>query len=321
MPNNKADQSHLKGATTPSNARTRKQNQIIPVTPTRRSARQQLSEEYEPYVTSPSTAQSRFKQAKKNTAGIPNPRTPRSGVSSNAFGINAYPTPLSISSSRLKTDRMTSNNNPEHLSEEMLQSAFYRSYFESMSPLAMKSDYYHKSKIHRHQRNTSDIPLQDLYQAPSSSITIFSFRSALNLAREKKKWLLINIQSATVPACRILNREIWRHPEIADIVRQSFIFLQINHNDERAEAYFGKYYGVLDLDEESQGIVCAGNNRKCLQLPHIALLDPVSGHRWKVWDGPGLPDKDRFLADLSEYEMVGEGEWCEWGTGVIGERV
>lgn len=97
--------------------------------------------------------------------------------------------------------------------------------------------------------------------------------------------------------------------------------MQLNHNDERAEAYFGKYYGFLYLDEKSEGMLCAGNNRKIIiQLPHIALLDPVSGYRWKVWEGPGLPDKDRFLADISEFEMVGEGDWCERGKGVIRER-
>lgn len=47
----------------------------------------------------------------------------------------------------------------------------------------------------------------------------------------------------------------------------------------------------------------AGNN---IELPHIAPLHPISGHRWKVWEGPGLPDKSVFLADLKEYEMIGE---------------
>lgn len=195
----------------------------------------------------------------------------------------------------------------------------------------MKFDYYNTSKTHRRQRHTSEIPLhdlyhskkgkercqnqrddseiplQDLYVAPHSPISKFSFYSALNLAREKKKCLLVNIQSATVPACRILNRELWRHPGIADIVSRSYLFLQINHNDERAKAYIGNYYGIFALDEESGGMVVAGNNRKIIQLPHIAVLDPFSGHRWKVWDGPGLPDKSAFLADLKEYEMAGEG--------------
>ena len=102
---------------------------------------------------------------------------------------------------------------------------------------------------------------------------------------------------------------------------QSFLFLQLDKKDGRIGSYLETYYGVFNLDEEGERVVCASNNnRKSLQLPHIALLDPVSGHRWKVWDGPGLPNKDLFLADLCEYEMVGEGGWCEWGKGVIRER-
>lgn len=96
--------------------------------------------------------------------------------------------------------------------------------------------------------------------------------------------------------------------------------MQLDQKDERVEPYLRIYYDVFDLDGEGEGMIWAANNRKFLRLPHIALLDPVSGHRWKVWNGPGLPDKDLFLADLCEYEMVGEGGWCEWGKGVIRER-
>ncbi|MCJ1349106.1 hypothetical protein MMC31_007342, partial [Peltigera leucophlebia] len=65
--------------------RTRALNFIIPITPIRRSARGQSSEEDEAYVTPPNIPQSRFKQAKKNTSGIVNPRTPRAALSSNAL--------------------------------------------------------------------------------------------------------------------------------------------------------------------------------------------------------------------------------------------
>ncbi|MCJ1346899.1 hypothetical protein MMC31_005119 [Peltigera leucophlebia] len=349
--------------------RTRALNFIIPITPIRCSARGQSSEDDEAYVTPPNTPQSRFKQAKKNTSGVVNPRTPRAALSSNALETKSYPTPLSVPSSRLKTGKMTFNtSNPQQPSGEILHSSFHRASFENISPLAMKSDHYIKGKTHHHQRDSSEIPLKDLYNsnksktnrhqrdsseiplkdlynsnksktnrhyhqrdaseiplkdmylAPTSIVSTFSLLAATNYAHAKKRWLLINIQSATMPACGILNRDIWRHPNIANIVNQSFIFLQLNHSDARAEAYFGKYYGVKYVHEESEGMLCAGNHHKIIQLPHIALVDPVSGRRWKIWNGPGLPDKDRFLADLSEYEMVGEGEWCEWGTGVIGER-
>lgn len=284
--------------------------------------------------------QSRYKQAKKITYSVANLRTP---LSSNAFGIGSYPTPVSIPS-RTKTSRIRFNtSNHQRPSEEILPSTFHRSSFECISPLAMKFNYYNKSKTHHNQRDTSEtlvqnldhnnsnknhcrqchpfkIPLQDPYIAQPSPISNFSFHSAMNLAREKKRWLLINIQSGNMPACGALDRKLWRHPDIANIVSQSFLFLQLDQSDERVESYLGIYYEVFDLDEEGEVMVCNHNNRKFLRLPHIALLDPVSGHRWKVWGGPGLPDRDLFLADLCEYEMIGEGGWCEWGKGVIRER-
>ena len=344
-PNDQTNLSLAKEVTHPP-PKTRKRHVVIPFPSTRRNVQRQSSEEYEPHVTRSSSAQTRFKQTKKNTSGIVNPSTPRTGLSSNPSGTDSYPTPSSLSASRLDTGRMTPNTgNPQAPSEWILHSSFHRSSFESMSPLAMKSDHYNEGKTHRHQRdeseiplqvrynknktkthhlhhqrNTSDISLKDMYLSPTS-LSKFSFRSALNLAREKRKWLLINLQSATVPACAILNREIWHHPDIADIVSQSFVFLQLDHNDERADAYRERYYGGFDLDvEDGEEMECAaqGNNHTFIQLPHIALLDPMSGQRWKVWNGPGVPDKDLLLADLSEYEMVGEGGWCDWGKGVIG---
>lgn len=172
-----------------------------------------------------------------------------------------------------------------------------------MSPLAMKYDHCRNSSTNRGRRHTSEIPLQDLYYskkseecrqnqrdkseiplqdlylAPHSPISIFSFDTALRLACEKKRWLLIYIQSATMPTCRIINRELWHHSDITDIVSRSFLFLHLNLNDKRAKAYIRKYYGILALDEGREGMLYAGNNIKLL---HIALLHLFSRRRWNV---------------------------------------
>lgn len=158
------------------------------------------------------TAQSRFKKVKKNTFGIANPCTP---LSSNTFGMASYPTPVSISSRANTRSIRLNTGNRQHQLEEILPSESHRSSFLSMSPLAIKSDYYGKSKTHHRQHDTLEIPLQEnLYHsddgnkghfhqlpslkiyasqdpnlAPPSSISRFSFQSAMNLAREKKKWL------------------------------------------------------------------------------------------------------------------------------------
>lgn len=98
------NRSHLKGVTPPTTPRNKTSNPMMPssqrMTTMIRGIRAGCDSAH---------LQSRFKQAKKNTSGVANvnPRTPRAGVSSpsNPFGIDSYPNPLSISSSRFKTGR------------------------------------------------------------------------------------------------------------------------------------------------------------------------------------------------------------------------
>ena len=219
------------------------------------------SEEDEPYMALENTVQLQFKQAKKNNYGGAELCTPLAHVSLDPFGSNPHLIPPRTPAN-LKIGRMRSNTrNTQNPSKEILASTFHRFFFESMSPLAMKYDHCNNISTHRRRRHTSKIPLQDLYYskkseecrqtqrdkseislqdlylAPHLPISKFSFYTALSLAREKKKWLLIYIQSTTVPICRILNRELWHHPDIADTMSRSFLFLQLNHNDERAKAY------------------------------------------------------------------------------------
>lgn len=217
--------------------------------------------------------------------------------------------------------------------------------------MAIKSESYDDVETDQNQRDDSEIPPQVFSNRkktktgippkdPSSiSLSKHSFRNAMNLAREENKWLIINLQSATVPACEVLNREIWRHPEVAAIISQSFLLFQLDHNDDRADVYLEKYCSRFDLDPgeveikqedvevkledvepeledvepkkkgKSTGRAVQAGNRRIVKLPHIAILDPISEERWKLWNGLEVLDKDLFLADLSEYANMGGGGW------------
>lgn len=80
----------------------------------------------------------------------------------------------------------------------------------------------------------------------------------------------------------------------------------------------------MNLDKESEGKLFAGDDRKIvMRLLRIALVDPVSGYRCKICEGPGLPDKNRFLADMSvrwlgKYISV---RGAEVGLGEVSELV
>lgn len=78
----------------------------------------------------------------------------------------------------------------------------------------------------------------------------------------------------------------------------------------------------MGLDEESEGRVVYGadgkNIRKFVEdLRCLPLLSWIQfrGTGGKVWNGPVLPDMDRFLADLSEYDMV--GNVVDGGKGLL----
>lgn len=273
-PHDQADLSKLKASTPPSTPCKNIPGPNTPATPTYCNAPLDKSEQYESYLSPQETAQSRFKKAKKNTSKIANPCTP---LSSKIFGMTSYLTPVSISSRTKTSSSRLNTGNCQYQLEEIPPSESHLFSFESTSPLTIKSDYYGKSKTHNHQHDTLKIPPRNFYRsnngnksyfyqlhspkispqnpyhAPPSSISRFSFHSAMNLAREKRKWLLINIQSTTNPACGVLNREIWGHPDIADIVSQSFLFLQLDKKDRRIGSYLETYYGVLNLDKEAKG--------------------------------------------------------------------
>lgn len=161
------NRSHSKGLTPPITPHNKKSNPIMSITPTRRSVRRQSSEELQPYATPPTTAQSRFNQAKENTSGVASakPRTPHAGVSSpsNPLEMNLYiskPAQYPLIKTQDRQNNIQTPAIPNTPSEEILHSTFHRFSFESMSPLAMKFDQYNSNSKRAKHNATSVIPLK-----------------------------------------------------------------------------------------------------------------------------------------------------------------
>lgn len=51
---------------------------------------------------------------------------------------------------------------------------------------------------------------------------------ARNFAKENKKWLLVNIQDPTEFSCQVMNRDLWSEQAVKDVIKESFVFLQVN---------------------------------------------------------------------------------------------
>jgi thioredoxin-related protein len=54
-----------------------------------------------------------------------------------------------------------------------------------------------------------------------------NFEEARDTAKENNKWLMINIQNQTEFACQVMNRDLWSDSFVKDIIKESFIFLQV----------------------------------------------------------------------------------------------
>jgi hypothetical protein len=52
------------------------------------------------------------------------------------------------------------------------------------------------------------------------------FEGARNMAKDNKRWLLVNLQRDSEFSCHALNRDVWRDELVENLVREGFIFWQ-----------------------------------------------------------------------------------------------
>jgi hypothetical protein len=53
------------------------------------------------------------------------------------------------------------------------------------------------------------------------------FQGARNVAKDARRWLLVNVQNDGDFACHALNRDVWRDELVENLVREGFIFWQV----------------------------------------------------------------------------------------------
>ncbi|KAI8320298.1 hypothetical protein GQ54DRAFT_305610 [Martensiomyces pterosporus] len=99
--------------------------------------------------------------------------------------------------------------------------------------------------------------LAELFKPPFDIMHVGDFESARQSATRSGKWLLVNIQDLTDFRCQSVNRDIWRHDIIKDVVKKYFVFFQI----------------AVDTVEGSKlaSLYNAGS------FPFIAAIDPKTG--------------------------------------------
>ncbi|EED21702.1 UBX domain protein (Ubx5), putative [Talaromyces stipitatus ATCC 10500] len=128
--------------------------------------------------------------------------------------------------------------------------------------------------------------LAEMYRPPFELMSRLPWDAAREEGRENEKWLLINIQDPSIFDCQVLNRDLWKDPGVRDTVKENFIFLQYNKDDERGLPYLQYYFQGSDVSDN---------------YPHIAIVDPRTGEQVKVWSGAPVIKAPDFLMQLHEF--------------------
>lgn len=113
-----------------------------------------------------------------------------------------------------------------------------------------------------------------------------SWDAARDKGKEEGRWLLVNVQDPSIFDCQQLNRDIWKHEGIRELVKENFVFMQYSKDDPRGSQYIQYYFPLKDSDAA---------------YPHIAIVDPRTGEQVKVWSGPPVPVAGDFLMQLVEF--------------------
>lgn len=130
---------------------------------------------------------------------------------------------------------------------------------------------------------TKEQKLAMLFRPPFDMMAKVNLDGAKVRARERKKWIMINIQTVDIFQCQALNRDLWSDKNIKKLVKDNFVFLQYQYDSHNAKPYI-QFYGLNNKDE----------------LPHIAILDPMTGERLKQWNRI-VPSVSDFIGEVQDF--------------------
>jgi hypothetical protein len=125
-----------------------------------------------------------------------------------------------------------------------------------------------------------------MYRPPFEIISRLPWDVARDQGKEEKKWILVNVQDQSVFDCQVLNRDIWKDPQIKATIKENFIFMQYQKGDPEGNQYVQYYFHSRESPDA---------------YPHIAIVDPRTGEVMKVWSGRPVPKASDFLMELHDF--------------------
>ncbi|CCD24104.1 DNA protein crosslink repair co-factor UBX5 NDAI_0C04440 [Naumovozyma dairenensis CBS 421] len=138
--------------------------------------------------------------------------------------------------------------------------------------------------VRRPKGKTKEERLAILFRPPFKIMSKLNLEGARMKARKKNKWIMINIQDSGVFQCQALNRDLWSSKDVKRLLKKNFIFLQYQYESRNAEPYLN-FYPLPNKKDD---------------LPHIAILDPITGERVKQWN-QDVPKISSFIKDINQF--------------------
>jgi len=118
--------------------------------------------------------------------------------------------------------------------------------------------------------------LSSIFAAPSHLIHKGGgFQGARAVAKDARRWLLVNLQRDSEFSCHALNRDVWRDELVENLIREGFIFWQAMDDSADGRTYAERY--------------------KVFEFPHIAIIDPRTGR--SLWKKEGWNQVKPFTSE------------------------
>ncbi|XP_019850661.1 PREDICTED: UBX domain-containing protein 7-like [Amphimedon queenslandica] len=101
--------------------------------------------------------------------------------------------------------------------------------------------------------------LAELFKPPIDLMYQGTFHEARKYGQSQQRWLLVNLQDSREFKCQVLNRDIWRNASIRKLLKEHFIFIQIQRITDDGSK-FQQLYGVDTF-------------------PTVLIIDPRTGEK------------------------------------------
>uniref|UniRef100_A0AC34FQF6 UBX domain-containing protein n=1 Tax=Panagrolaimus sp. ES5 TaxID=591445 RepID=A0AC34FQF6_9BILA len=122
-------------------------------------------------------------------------------------------------------------------------------------------------------------PIEKLFKPPRDIIFIGPWEGARDSAKDKKIWLLVNLQKNSEFACACLNRDIWRNDIVKSIVNSNFVLWQAGDDSSDCKR-ISVYYNIRTF-------------------PTIMIVDPRTGELVKLIKR--FKNADTFTEDIMDF--------------------